>query len=334
VTDFVHNQMSAIAAARTGSTVNWVEAAARLPIAFAVVREDPRLDLEVLEHLGGRPDVVMIASGGETALCLAARPLNSLLLVDANAAQLELVRQKWRLAQGDREVALLALGHRPGDRRPHLKGLEDGRLGPFGLLCEHGLDYAGRYEAVFRDLQGHRDFQRSFSLSHLVALFGEGATRNPRQSFADHFSQRTLLAQQRPDAVDNPFLNQVLYGHFGPSPGWDWLTPWNPPRLQPTYRHAEMGATLRQLPDESADFIHLSNILDWLSPQEATVVLKETARVLRPAGVTLIRQLNSSLDIPALSSPLVWDRERGRQLALRDRSYFYPEIHWGQRLKG
>lgn len=314
--------------------MSWVEAAARLPVAFAVVREDPRLDLEVLDQLGARPDVVMIASGGETALCLAARPLGSLLLVDANAAQLELVRQKWRLTQGDREVALTVLGHRPGDRRPHLKDLEDGRLGPFELLCELGLDYAGRYEAVFRDLQGHGDFQRSFSLAHLVALFGEGATQNPRQSFADHFSQRTREAQQRPDAPDNPFLNQVLYGHFGRSPGWDWLTPWNPPRLKPAYRHGEMGAVLGSLPDQSADFIHLSNILDWLSPQAATGVLQETARVLRPGGVTLIRQLNSSLDIPALPTSLTWDRERGQQLALRDRSYFYPEIHWGQRLEG
>ena len=311
--------------------MTWVEAAARLPVAFAVVREDPRLDLEVLKHLGGRPDVVMIASGGETALCLAARPLASLLLVDANPAQLELVRQKWRLAQGDRDVALMALGHRPGDRRLYLKGLEDGRLGPFELLCQRGLDFAGRYEAVFRNFQSHGDFHRSFSLANLVALFGKGATQNPRQPFADHFQERTREAQQRPDALENPFLQQVLHGHFGHSPGWDWLTPWNPPRLEPTYRHGEMGVVLRGLPDASADFIHLSNILDWLSPEAASEVLRETARVLRPGGLTLVRQLNSSLDIPALSCPLVWDRERGHRLARQDRSYFYPQVHWGRK---
>ncbi|MBX3167353.1 MAG: DUF3419 family protein [Candidatus Eremiobacteraeota bacterium] len=312
--------------------MNWVQTAAQLPVAFAVVREDPRIDLEVLDHLRPHPNVVMIASGGETALCLAARPLNSLLLVDANPAQLELVRRKWRLAQGDRDLALLVLGHLPGDRRPHLAGLEDGQLGPFDFVCDRGLDYLGRYEAVFQDLQSHGDFQRSFRLDHLVALFGEAATRNPRQPFADHFAERTREARQRPGASQNPFLQQVLHGHFGESPGWDWLTPWNPPRLTPDYRHGEMEAVLRSLPDESADFIHLSNILDWLSPEEGTRLLQETARVLRRSGVTLIRQLNSCLEIPALPSPLTWDRERGQRLAARDRSYFYPQIHWGRRL--
>ncbi len=313
--------------------MNWVEQAARLPVAFAVVREDPQLDLEVLRHLPPRPDVVMIASGGETALRLASEPLTSLLLVDLNPAQLELVRRKWQLSQGDREQALLVLGHRPGDRRPFLCGLEDNSLGPFEFVCEHGLDYLGRYEAVFRDFQEHGDFQRSFRLDNLVALFGEGATRNPRQPFADHFAKRTEQARQRPDAAANPFLQQVLQGRFPENITWDWLQAesWNRPRIIPQYRHGEMHAVLSTLPDESADFVHLSNILDWLSPDAGAALLQQTARVLRRGGATLIRQLNSSLDIPALPSALTWDRERGRQLASRDRSYFYPEIHWGRR---
>lgn len=311
--------------------MNWLEQAARLPVAFAVVREDPRIDLEVLRQLGPHPDVVMIASGGETALRLASEPLASLLLVDVNPSQLELVQRKWQLAQGQRDQAMLALGHRSGDRRPFLKGLEEGSLGPYEFVCEYGLDYVGRYEAVFRDFQQHGDFQRSFSLANLVALFGEGATRNPRQPFADHFASRTNQAQQRPDAASNPFLRQVTEGRFPPNVAWDWLDSqtWNRPRRTPQYRRGEMAAVLSSLPDESADFVHLSNILDWLTPEAGAALLRETSRVLRRDGITLIRQLNSSLDIPALTSPLCWDHERGQRLAAQDRSYFYPQIHWG-----
>lgn len=313
--------------------MNWVKEAADLPVAFAVVREDPRIDLEVLRHLPPRPHVVMIASGGETALRLASEPLGSLLLVDLNPAQLELVRRKWQLSRGDRQQALLALGHLPGDRRRLMSGLEDGRLGPFDFVCKQGLDYLGRYEAVFRDLQEHGDFQRSFDLAHLVALFGEGATRNPRQSFADHFAQRTSQARQRPDAAANPFLHQVLQGCFPPNICWDWLDAanWNQPRIVPQFRHGEMQAVLRTLPDESADFVHLSNILDWLDPEAGAALLQEAARVLRRGGLALIRQLNSSLDIPALPGRLTWDKPQGQRLTEQDRSYFYPQIHWGRR---
>jgi S-adenosylmethionine-diacylglycerol 3-amino-3-carboxypropyl transferase len=315
---------------------DWVEQAAGLPVAFAVVREDPRLDLEVLDHLGERPRVVMIASGGETALCLARRPLASLTLVDLNPAQLELVRLKWQLAAGPRERALQLLGHGLADRRDCFRawGLEDGRLGPFEQICAWGLDYLGRYEAVFRDLQSHGDFQRSFALENLVRLFGEGATQNPRRSFASHFEQRCQQAAARPEAGHNPFLSQVLHGCFPPQVAWDWLAPetWGQPLLEPVYRHGEMHELLRRLPDGSADFVHLSNILDWLSPEQASAVLSQAARVLAPGGVVLLRQLNSSLDIVQLPAPLSWNVERGRRLAECDRSFFYAKIHWGQRL--
>ncbi|MFN8610950.1 MAG: DUF3419 family protein [Vulcanimicrobiota bacterium] len=312
---------------------DWVEQAAGLPVAFAVVREDPRLDLEVLNQLGPRPRVIMIASGGDTALRLARQPLGSLTLVDLNPAQLELVRLKWLVAREPRSQALTLLGHAAGERSAHLSnwGLRDGRLGPFQFLCELGLDYCGRYEAVFRDFQRHRDFQRSFALTTLVRLFGQAATRNPRRSFASHFEERSRLAGQRADAHLNPFLSQVVGGRFPQGVVWDWLSAehWHLPLCEPNYRHGEMHEVLRTLPDDSADYVHLSNILDWLDPEQATAVLSQAARVLAPGGVVLLRQLNSSLNIPDLAAPLDWDGQRGADLLERDRSYFYSQVHWG-----
>jgi S-adenosylmethionine-diacylglycerol 3-amino-3-carboxypropyl transferase len=82
---------------------------------------------------------------------------------------------------------------------------------------------------------------------------------------------------------------------------------------------------------ESYDLVHLSNILDWLSPAEASRTLELAWQALRPAGVVFIRQLNSTLDIPTLGPMFRWDTQRGEELLRRDRSFFYRHLHLGIR---
>jgi S-adenosylmethionine-diacylglycerol 3-amino-3-carboxypropyl transferase len=79
------------------------------------------------------------------------------------------------------------------------------------------------------------------------------------------------------------------------------------------------------------DFIHLSNILDWLSPAAARTTLERAWAVLAPGGYVLIRQLNSTLDIPALGSRFDWQTVEAEKLHSRDRSFFYRALHLGKR---
>lgn len=65
----------------------WALEAAKLPLAFAQVREDPRLDVELAETLPAGAVVVMIASGGETLVQLARLPVKRIHAVDMNPAQ-------------------------------------------------------------------------------------------------------------------------------------------------------------------------------------------------------------------------------------------------------
>lgn len=312
-------------------------------MAFAQVREDPRLDLEVVAELGPAPRVVMIASGGETALCLGRLRLGQLLLVDVNPAQLALVKIKWWLAENVcAEEARRRLGHLPQAERAERLGetLSDlglplNALGSFDRLAQDGPDYSGRYERLFAALRHalrSRTLEDAFAevmaLDNLVALFGASATQNPRRSFAEHFSQRTRLALERPDAARNPFLQSILTGC---SPDWDWLRDWQRPKTQPQWLPGAMAEVLPQLPPASLDLVHLSNILDWLSPPEAAEVLQRAARVLRRGGRVLVRQLNSSLNIARLDAPFEWDDAAGARLVERDRSYFYPQIHLGRK---
>ncbi len=148
---------------RESSLATWVDQASALPIAFAQVREDPLLDLAVLERVGAKHShCAMIASGGCTASFLAASgKLATLHLIDANPAQIALTRLKLRLLQhappADR---MKLLGHTPiANRRDSLKahlaalGLPPEALGPPDSVAEYGPDYAGRYELLFARLR-------------------------------------------------------------------------------------------------------------------------------------------------------------------------------------
>ena len=68
--------------------------------------------------------------------------------------------------------------------------------------------------------------------------------------------------------------------------------------LEINYFHGMMNEYLEKSMPEQYDVIHLSNILDWLSPKEAQNTLKLVFRALKPDGVVIIRQLKSNINIP------------------------------------
>lgn len=359
-----------------GTPDRWTIQTARLPLAFAQVREDPRLDVEVLGRLPRGSTVIMIASGGETAVELARLPLGELHLVDMNPAQLALTRLKFYLAESNPSEAEAILGHAPMDEDERLARVKEAlrtfdvpveTFGPPGISAELGPDQAGRYELTFNWLRHaltpvmaelfqllnltdtveasrmaapdtalgaalDAAFDKVMSLPNLVALFGTEATQNPRQPFSRHFAERTRVALARFPAAGNPFLWQIFAGRFPPGQPYDWLLPGWPdePLVTPVWHCGRMRDVLEDRPPASADFVHLSNILDWLSPAEAEVTLLNVRRALRPGGMVLLRQLNSTLDPTSLECGIAWDREWGQAMEQRDRSFFYPSIHVGR----
>src|SRR5690606_36347455 len=82
--------------------------------------------------------------------------------------------------------------------------------------------------------------------------------------------------------------------------------------------------------DEMFDFIHLSNILDWLSHTPPQKTRGLAWRALRPGGRVIIRQLNSTLDIPAAEPRFAW-LDQAAELHAMDRSFFYRELFIGEK---
>jgi S-adenosylmethionine-diacylglycerol 3-amino-3-carboxypropyl transferase len=358
----------------------WTEEAAGLPLAFAQVREDPRLDLQLAEALPSGSIVVMIASGGETAACLAFTGVRRLYLVDMNPAQLALTRLKLRLACGSPAVeSLRLLGHLPlpaDDRKrmllAHLDalGLEANVFGPMDWVAEVGPDHAGRYEIVFarlaRALAPHRTvlrrllelsdakeqsktlsaegkfaealeeaFDRVMSLPNLVRLFGTEATRNPERPFSRHFVERTGNVLGRLPANSNPFLWQMFTGRFPTDHPYDWLLSKRASRRnhdqEQVFVQGRMREVLDGMPPGSCHMVHLSNILDWLRPEDALATLQSAWRALKSGGTTILRQLNSCLDLAGLPSGFQWDVAHAKRLLQHDRSFFYRAIHVGRK---
>jgi S-adenosylmethionine-diacylglycerol 3-amino-3-carboxypropyl transferase len=350
---------------------SWAADAAAWPLTFAQVREDPRLDMQLARKLPAGATMVMIASGGDTAACLGRLPLTIHLVdMNPAQIALARIKWHLASKVSPGEAAAL-LGHlpmNPFERHRGLAkiqgilGLASDVFGPPDRVAELGPDHCGRYEVTFSELRSHLapwkesidellaspaavpDFNSSplaatldaafaevMSLQNLVHLFGTEATRNPRRSFSGHFAARTREIIGRIAPRSNPFLRQILAGDFHPAFRYDWLQATHGLPARPEWHHGKMNEILESMRASSTDLIHLSNILDWLSPAEAQVTLHAARRALRPGGKVIIRQLNSTLDIPGLESGLVWDSALGRAMERRDRSYFYPEIHVGSR---
>lgn len=245
-------------------------------------------------------------------------------------------------------------------------GISPDVFGPTELMGEVGPDHLGCYEHLFtalrRELHGHekeladllglRDpseqvrrvnattslgraldqaFERVMALPNLVKLFGEAATANRRQPFPAHFASRTRHVLKALPAAGNPYLSQIFLGRFTDGVVYPWLSSMPPVRMPHiTWETTTVNEALRKKAD-SFDFVHLSNTLDWLPPQDARRTLELAWAALRSDGVILLRQLNSTLDIPALESRFDWLDDFSRELLDTDRSFFYRAIYLGRK---
>jgi len=313
---------------------------AELPIAFAQVREDALLDMEIVENFApSQARLMMVASGGCTAAALfASCHLAELHLVDPNPHQLEISRLKLRLLTESLETRLQLLGHAPMEKEVRREALKRFGLTASDTLAERGVDHAGRYEMLFQRLRAHlslhkgleRAFHEVMPLETLVEFFGEQATQNRLQDFAAHFIQRTRDFIREGNAA-SPYFQQIFSGRFVEGNYTPWLT-MKAPEAEPKVRftHDFMQPAMKK--EHDLDVIHLSNILDWQTEKEATETLALAGNALKKGGVVIIRQLNSTLQIPELNSAFHWLQDDAKRLHKKDRSFIYRNFYIGQKI--
>ncbi|MEE3717996.1 DUF3419 family protein [Tumidithrix elongata RA019] len=217
-------------------------------IAFSQVREDPRIELRVIQELAKRQQslrVLLVASGGCTALSLLASPaIAKIEAVDLNPAQLHLVelrRQALLHLSLDEQLRLIGADLSASDRDrlriyanlradlpPHTQAFWNARQDQIAF----GVNRVGRFEQLFRELaekfagigidplkeplaaiyypQWRELFEQVFERSKLVQAFGEAAVNySMDRSFGEHFADVFSQALQRFIPTENYFLTQV-----------------------------------------------------------------------------------------------------------------------------
>jgi S-adenosylmethionine-diacylglycerol 3-amino-3-carboxypropyl transferase len=344
---------------------------------FAQVREDPRLEIEALAP-GPNDSIVVVGSGGCTALSLLAAGAGHVTAVDLNRAQNHLIELKLAaIAILSREESLAFLGARdcgPRDRvdayaelrrrltwhartywDAHLPAIVAGVLGagvterfirnvvlalrlfvhPRSrierlLACDsidtqrrlfEGEWNSARWRGFFRLLLNRTVFRRTYDPAFFAHL--------ERPSFAEHFRRRADHAITQLPVQDNYFLHHMLTGRY-PVEALDGVPPYAseagysaigraPERL--TLVDGTMSEHLRSLPDSSVSGFALSNICEWLAPNDIDALFTEIVRTAAPNAVLCFRNFVGWTEVPSrFREAVVEDRTRGEEMIERDRS--------------
>jgi len=314
-------------------------------VQFAVVREDPKIEAELV-CLHQVSEVLLIASGGCTALTLQALfPDLRLTLLDLNPAQLELIKKK-RQALTDTNIC------------PHAFNI--------GTSDSRGLNQCGNFESLFRglrefifDLVADEEqvralfeergglkratellfsnrywpvaFDLFFSDSLLNTMFGPNATQHAKPgSYPKYFQKLFEKGLMSDQAFDNYFLHHVFLGYYldRPTSLPHYLTV-----SPPDYHFQMVEGTLDQVSDLGCfDLISLSNIMDWMSPADITTLLVKLQNQMKSGAIVLYRQLNNPIDLETeFGDSFQFDPALGNRLLEAERSLFYSSIHVGKK---
>lgn len=313
---------------------------------FAVVREDPEIEAELIRQRNAQA-VLLVASGGCTALSLKATfPMLDVTAFDFNPTQLAHVEAKAAAAaRGDTASLNVEDSNRQGlNQRGDFEGLFR-TLRTFLLEfvlndeeLEQFFSIASTQAARGRLLQRWQAsqywkaaFQVTFADGFLHAMFGPAATQHAEPgSYPGYFQSAFERGLRRNDAARNPFLQHVLLGRYLPA---------DVPRYVTAHRELPVSlveGTLLSVRDlDRYDLIHLSNIFDWSDDELVAQWASALIQKARPNATILIRQLNNQRNLRRFFEPcFTFDDQLGARFLEQDRSLFYERIAVGLKVRG
>jgi S-adenosylmethionine-diacylglycerol 3-amino-3-carboxypropyl transferase len=297
---------------------------------FAVVREDPGLEL-ALARAGGARRVLTVASGGCTALALKhALPEVEVHAFDLNPDQLAHCRAK-AVAIAEGRLAELNVG----DARPD--GLSQrGEFEKLFRVLRSALTElvmpASELEAFFarpdpallarwiRSPYWPAAFEVAFAEGLLHAMFGPDATRHaPRGSYPGYFQRVFERGLARDDAAKNPWLQHVLLQRYVDAPAFL--------RAGRALEVEWHQGTLPQVPGlERFDVVSLSNVFDW-SDESLVAEWAGALQGLAPGSLVAWRQLNNQRDWkPIFGAGFAEDAALSTEWTRRERALFYERV--------
>lgn len=303
-------------------------------VRFAVVREDPAIEIQCARVFHARKALVC-CSGGCTALALKhALPACEVTAYDINPAQIQQLHARAEaIACGDLD-ALQTLSQQ-GEFEKLFRQLRAAFcefVAPDAALARYFDPATPVSEAhlLAREWTSARYWPALFDMHFcdalLVAMFGPDAVQHAAPgSYPRYFRAAFERGLLRPDGPRNPFLQHVFRSR--------WL---DPPPFATAGRALGVETWLGALPSHPSldrfDLVHLSNIFDWSS--DALVSAWAVAlRALSPGAVITVRQLNNDRALKGFFEPYFrFDDALGAALHADDRSLFYNRVQVGVRV--
>lgn len=314
-------------------------------IQFSVVREDPMIEDQLIRDLGIQ-DVLMIASGGCTALTLqAAHPTTKFTLVDMNEAQIQLVQRKIHalrtLKEDERKFAfnigkdnpkgLNACGNFEALFRGFKNFLEEFVLAPSDLRhMFSSTDHLSQaMEVLFKSPYWQVAFELFFSEALLKTMFGPLSIQHgPSGSYPSYFQRVIEAGLQRPTALTNYFLHHVFLGYYLDQPN---CLPGYLIEPLPDYHFQFVHGKVDQVKDiERYQLISLSNILDWMESQELVLLAQKLGQKMSSGSILVFRQLNHRKELESVFKEWFEFEDVSHHL-VQDQSLFYSRLTIGRR---
>jgi len=348
-------------------------------IAFSQVREDPELDLLVLESIKTKDKkALVIGSGGCSILTLLLdQNIEKLDVIDANIDQIELIKLKIALLKNSntQEFIQFTEGQNINYRNKFLNNIKNDEFfnkeywkepHNFNQLIS-GINQAGVFERLFKNLRDEftdcpmlienndewdAAFETVFNRSNLISAFGENAVKySMSKEFTEHFSEVMSKAIKKYQFENNYFLDQIFKGQYNE----------DLPIFLDEENKKIILSNLHKLnfinkpfheyvkeTNQTYDFIHTSNITDWLPLDILDGMYKDIYTKLNVKGKVMSRRLNgdhSLIDIVgkifqtsknALRDHAVSYQTRFTEndlidLKEEDKSFFYNEVFFGEK---
>jgi S-adenosylmethionine-diacylglycerol 3-amino-3-carboxypropyl transferase len=178
-----------------------------------------------------------------------------------------------------------------------------------------------RWRLFFALLLSRHVFRRTYDAAFFAHL--------ERPSFAEHFRRCAEYALTELPVRDNYFLHHMITGRY-PNNAPDAVPPYltrdghaavAERRDRLTLVDGSMTDYLRILPDASVTGFSLSNICEWLAPDEIDALFAEVVRVATPGAMVCFRNFVGWTEVPARFREIIReDRARGEALTKCDRS--------------
>ncbi|MDP1828872.1 MAG: DUF3419 family protein [Archangium sp.] len=290
---------------------------------FAVVREDPELEITLARQTVARR-VLTVASGGCTALALKhALPALEVHAFDLNPDQLAHCRAK-QLAVAEGRLDDLAALSQCGEFEKLFRVLRTALTELVMPASELESFFAAPNAQLLSKWTASpywpAAFEVAFTEGLLHAMFGPDATRHaPKGSYPAYFQRVFERGLSQPGAAKNQWLQHVLLQRYVDPPAF-----FQSGRLLEVHWHQGTLTTVPEL--ERFDVVSLSNIFDW--SDESLVVEWATAlRALSRGSLVVWRQLNNQRDWrPRFAPHFEEDEALSHEWTARERALFYERV--------